>query len=418
MLSHRSSYNHADMPEPKRDILSSRLSMLGANWHRRDDLCVLISEYQRVCQTLIDIIWDLEKVPSLLPIEITSQIQDSWLSARMLQCCGKQASSMVRSVRTRLKRAEKKRERLLEKHESVKKLNRHISKLRKAKPQLSSIQMQLSSQCFSIDRENPTSFETWVTIHSIGNGMRIILPLKGSKHLDSLLARGGTILNSVSISRKFVTLSLEMPEIPKRESGSVLGVDIGIVEMFHCSDGQRELADEYGWTLSTIMERMARRKSGSKGFGRAQAHRKSFIDWSVKRLNLDGILQVNIENLKNVRYRKICSRKHKRWTYGDILSGLERTCARVGVRTTRLNPAFTSQRCHVCGWTHKENRERKEFRCGRCGTAADADRNASINLSLPLPAISGRQWGLHRKGSGFFWCPTGQEHMVPDGPRC
>jgi len=401
------------MPKKIRDILSSKLSISPANRHRRDDLESLISEFQRVCQQLIDIIWDLDHIPSLLPLEITSQIQDSWLSARMLQCCGKQASGIVRSVRNKLKKAEKHREWLLTQHRSVKKVTAQIEKLKVAKPEISTIQPQLSSQCFSIDRDNKTSFETWVTIHSTG-GERILLPLKGSKHLDSLLEREGNILNSIRVSRRFVHLCLEMPEVPLRASGGVLGVDVGITEMFHCSDGQVELEDPHGWTLSKVMGRLTRKRYGSKGFERAQAHRDSFINWSVKRLNLDGVLQVNIENLKNVRRGKICSRKQKRWTYGSIIRGLERTCAKAGVRTVRLDPAFTSRRCNVCGWTHGENRRGKLFRCGSCGLTTDADLNASLNLVLALPKILGWQWGQHRKGNGFFWCPTGQELMVPD----
>jgi transposase len=401
------------MPKKVRDILSSKLSIFQANRHRRDDLESLISEFQRVCQNLIDIIWGLDHIPSLLPLEITSQIQDSWLSARMLQCCGKQASGIARSVRNKLKKAEKHREWLLTQHRSVKKVTAQIEKLKVAKPEISTIQPQLSSQCFSIDRDNKTSFETWVTIHSTGRE-KILLPLKGSKHLDSLLELEGNILNSIRVSRNFVHLCLEMPEVPQRASGGVLGVDVGITEMFHCSDGQVEMEDIHGWTLSKVMEKLTRRKYGSKGFEKAQAHRNSFINWSVKRLNLDGVLQVNIENLKDVRRGKICSRKQKRWTYGSIIRGLERTCARAGVRTVRLDPAFTSRRCNVCGWTHRENRRGKLFRCDKCGLTTDADLNASLNLVLALPKILGWQWGQHRKGNGFFWCPTGQELMVPD----
>ena len=400
------------MAKKKRDILSSKLSIANANRHRKDDLQTFIIEFQQVCQQFIDILWDMDTIPSLLPKDITSQIADTWLSARMLQCCGKQASGIVRSVKTKLKKAEKKREHFLEEHKSVKKLDKTIEKLRVAKPNLTSIQPMLSSQCFAMDWSGKTKFKAWATIHSIGGNMRIVLPLKGSGHLDSLLERGGTLLNSLSVSRKAVTLSVEMPEIPKRETGSVLGVDIGMTEMFHCSDDQHEIADKHGWTLSKVLSKMTRRKYGSKGFKRAQAHRLSFINWSVKQINLDGVAQVNIENLKNVRYKKICSRKHKRWTYGDILRGVERTCAKVGVRTVRLNPAFTSQRCHECGWTHEENRSGKSFRCGRCGSSSDADHNASINLILPLPAITGWQWGEHRKKRGFFWCSIGQEPMV------
>jgi len=46
-----------------------------------------------------------------------------------------------------------------------------------------------------------------------------------------------------------------------------------------------------------------------------------------------------------------------------------------------VNPAYTSQRCHQCGHTAKENRESQAvFRCQQCAHTANADTNAAKNI--------------------------------------
>ena len=46
-----------------------------------------------------------------------------------------------------------------------------------------------------------------------------------------------------------------------------------------------------------------------------------------------------------------------------------------------INPAFSSQRCYVCGHTEKTNRiSQSEFHCKVCSYSNNADRNASSNI--------------------------------------
>jgi len=52
------------------------------------------------------------------------------------------------------------------------------------------------------------------------------------------------------------------------------------------------------------------------------------------------------------------------------------------------------------------------FKCDICGFAADADLNASINISLPLVAISKQQRLKQINRTGFYWLVEGQERIV------
>ncbi|KJU81631.1 protein containing Transposase, IS605 OrfB [Candidatus Magnetobacterium bavaricum] len=59
---------------------------------------------------------------------------------------------------------------------------------------------------------------------------------------------------------------------------------------------------------------------------------------------------------------------------------MENICEVVGVQLHKINPAYTSQRCVVCGNTHRSNRNGEMFECTSCGYTSDADQNASLNI--------------------------------------
>ena len=52
-----------------------------------------------------------------------------------------------------------------------------------------------------------------------------------------------------------------------------------------------------------------------------------------------------------------------------------------GARVIAINPAYTSQRCSVCGHVHADNRvSQAAFLCRACGHVDNADCNAAKNI--------------------------------------
>ena len=52
-----------------------------------------------------------------------------------------------------------------------------------------------------------------------------------------------------------------------------------------------------------------------------------------------------------------------------------------GSRVIAVNPAYTSQKCSVCGHVHKDNRiSQSVFICKSCGHVDNADVNAARNI--------------------------------------
>jgi len=79
-------------------IRSTKTSNKFSNEGKLEKLHLFMDEYRKVVKQFVDLLWEAEKIPTLLPKEITSQVQ-TWLSARMVQCAGKQASGIVRGTK-------------------------------------------------------------------------------------------------------------------------------------------------------------------------------------------------------------------------------------------------------------------------------------------------------------------------------
>ncbi len=392
--------------EDKTMTLSSTTSLKFSNPGKLESLSEFIDEYGRVVRLIIDELWDLDRVPGFIPKETSSKI-DTWLSARAIQAAGKQASGIVRGTRGKIDKLKFVERKLKSEGKNFQKLSRKIEKTRMSKPDVGKCRPMLDSRFVDVEMNvDDTSFNIWVKISSIGRKMKIEFPARMTRHIDSLIASGGTLRPSVSLSKKDITFSFELPDPEPKATGDTIGVDIGVNKGVASSDGQVSGSDIHGWTLSNILDRMSCRKRGSRGFERTQRHRKNHIRWMVNQLNLDDVEVLRMEDIKNLRRGERSNRKLSHWTYSDISDRLEDRCVRHGVRVERLDPAFTSRRCSGCGWTKKANRSGESFECGSCGFAADADMNAAINLSISLPPLVGERRTFDDV-NGFFWTSSG-----------
>lgn len=67
--------------------------------------------------------------------------------------------------------------------------------------------------------------------------------------------------------------------------------------------------------------------------------------------------------------------------WGEFCRQLEYKLAWLGGSLLKVNPQYTSQKCHHCGHTDKANRTNQaNFECQSCGYKAHADINAAQNI--------------------------------------
>ena len=172
-------------------VKSSKTSILFSNANRLNTLSIFISEYQRVCQFFIDLLWDVENIKKLIEKEFTSKV-NTWFSQRAIQCAAKQASGIIRGTRQKQKQRMFKHDQFVKegKFKKARKLQQIIDKVKMSKPEIKSLQPELDSRFVKVDWENNTSFDGWITLTSLGNKLKIILPIKKTKHFNWLKSRG------------------------------------------------------------------------------------------------------------------------------------------------------------------------------------------------------------------------------------
>jgi IS605 OrfB family transposase len=397
-------------------IRSTKVSLNKANKIKLQKLLEVQSEYSKVVIEFIDILWinKEERMPSLLPKNITENVK-TWLSARMIQCAGKQASAIVRGT------IQKQKQRLFiynklvseGKTKEANKLLKLINYNSCSKPTVNKvIPMELDERFIKITLNNNTTFDGWLTISSIGNKIKLKVPFKKTKHFNKLAV--GKLMPGIRINQNYATFMFSFEHKEQNQKNNVIGIDVGIKNTISCSDGQQTGCDIHGHSLDTIQRKLAKKKKGSKAFLRVQNHRKNYINWSINQLNLKNVDIVKCEKIKNLRSKQKVSRYMSSWTYADIFDKLQRKCEEQNVSIVRVSPTYTSQRCFACGWVCKKNRKGKSFKCTKCEYAFDADLNAAKNISLNLREIGKKERLLQKNKTGFYWTVEGQEHIVPD----
>ena len=395
-------------------IKSTKSSLLFANTNRITNLFSFIYEYRNVVSQFVDLLWNQDKIPTLLPKETTKTI-NSWLTARALQCAGKQASGIVRGCRKK----QEKRKFMIDKFVKTKqfkkarKLQRIYDEVSVSKPNINHVEPELDSRFVKIDMENNTSFDGWITLTSLGNKFKVELPFKKHKHFNKMLSKG-KLKSGIRLSKSNITFMFDIAEPKQIESGIILGIDIGQKTTLSCSNGQLIGKDNHNHDYSSICQKLSKKKKGSKAFIKTEKHRTNYINWSVNQLNLTGVKQVNRENIVGLRKGKNASRMMKHWNYAELFDKLDAKLSDAGVQINKVSPTYTSQRCSKCGWVRKGNRKAKWFKCDKCGFTADADLNASTNLSLPLMPIGKQQRLSKVNRTGFYWLCSCQESIVPD----
>ena len=169
----------------------------------------------------------------------------------------------------------------------------------------------------------------------------------------------------------------------------------------------------YAHTYNEVCDKIARRQKGSKGFKRAQDHRKNLINQAVNLLAElfdfeDDVTEVRLEKLRRLGDGKKKSRKLQAFNYADLRHKLDRKCIETNVELTETSNAYRSQRCSLCGFVHKKNRLNggEEFKCIKCGYSTDADYNSAKNQVANLPPIYANKQNRKKYpnySTGFYW---------------
>ncbi len=244
----------------------------------------------------------------------------------------------------------------------------------------------LDQRFINIEKAKNTSFDYWVKIATLNKGEPALIPIKSYNYANEYfknwkLVNGGRI--EIKDNKTFLILTFERKTPIPKESGDIIGIDIGIKKLMTSSNNNR-----YGEGIENLMDKIQRKKQGSKAFKRALKERDYYINKEIKQLPFDKLKAIVMENIKDIkketkkhkRLRKEFRSKFQRWTYARLFNRINQLCELNGVRFSTVEPTFTSQTCNICGFVHKLNRNGEIFLCRNCGYTQDADLNASKNI--------------------------------------
>lgn len=272
------------------------------------------------------------------------------------------------------------------------------------KPNVNNVNMELSSNC--CDWKNSDGFfNGYLRLKSIGSEYgKIKLPIQFHKLNEKY--QTWNIKTSFLIGLNFINIRWEKDTPKLKTSGKTVGADQGVKTCLTLSDNQLTTKDIHGHDLDSILDKLARKRKGSKAFKQASEHRKNYINWSINQLDFSNIKELRLEEVIDIGYRNPTNKKLSHWTNTEIRGKVEDCCEQNGVRFVLQDSTYRSQRCCECGLVRKANRKGKDYTC-QCGNVIDADLNAAKNHEgnlTPIP-FSIRKLGLNK--IGFYWLETG-----------
>jgi IS605 OrfB family transposase len=235
-------------------------------------------------------------------------------------------------------------------------------------------------------------------------GGRTIMDYRSRKPLSEYKICSQCKLSYDKPKNKFyVLLSVEEMEPVPDKVENFIGVDMGIVNLATCSDGEvfsGDAVENHRVKLTLLKTKLQSKGSKSakrhlKKISRKEGRFKRDVNHCiskkiVKKAKALGV-GVKIEDLsfdnkepvmKFNQKQRDNNAKRGKWAFGQLTNYLGYKGKRAGVPVLFVNPAYTSQKCSKCGHTEEDNRlSQSEFCCISCGYKENADVNAAVNIS-------------------------------------
>lgn len=194
----------------------------------------------------------------------------------------------------------------------------------------------------------------------------------------------------------YFNLVLELPDTPKKETGIVIGVDVGENNIAAISTGKiyggqklREDRDRYLAMRRRLQSNgtQSAKQLLCKVSGKEARHvehvnhqiSKAIVE-DAKKVGASVIVLEDLTNIReNIRAEKRVRSRLHRWPFRQLQSFIAYKAEAVGITVNYANPAYTSTTCFQC--LSIGERKKHQFKCSTCGLLAHADCNASRNLA-------------------------------------
>jgi putative transposase len=181
-----------------------------------------------------------------------------------------------------------------------------------------------------------------------------------------------------------------------------IGIDVGLKSFLTDSEGHIIPNPRFYRTAQRTLRRkqrqLCRRKQGSKRKGKAARNvAKTHLKINRQRRDhhfktakpyAEGYGRIVVEDLAicNMVKNHHLAKSILDASWGAFLAILSAKAASAGHEVIRVNPRFTSQKCHQCGAIVQKSLSVRTHMCPFCGYVADRDVNAAKNILLQAGA--------------------------------
>ena len=240
-------------------------------------------------------------------------------------------------------------------------------------------------------------------------GREVFLPRIGAIRMRETCRFGGPVRECTVKHdgvRWHAAVVCEVPEPKRKETGAVVGVDVGLRRLATTYDGELVSVVENPEPLKRALAKLRRihrriarsvglhgryRKSNRRERRYAEFHRQHR---RVANLRLDAVHKATTAIAKRSRLVCVESMRVPGWMQNRrlsrsiadaspsyVLSLLEWKCRREGVRLLEMGRVYPSGKtCSACGAVKAELQMERRRRCPVCGANHDRDDNAALKL--------------------------------------
>jgi putative transposase len=187
----------------------------------------------------------------------------------------------------------------------------------------------------------------------------------------------------------------EKPDVDSLDASNSIGVDLGILNYIHTSDGTTvdwlDLEDEYG-RLRREQRKLSRKEKGTNNYekqrlkvARAKRHiRRKVLDyqhklstWFVREYDAVFVEDLDVKGMLEQSHN---ARNKQDAAWRQFITLLEYKAELYGTHVVQVEARGTTKECASCGVETAKPIWVREHSCPSCGFECDRDANAAMNV--------------------------------------
>lgn len=241
-----------------------------------------------------------------------------------------------------------------------------------------------------------------VNLWTVGGRIDIKMIMTGYQKKTALESKKQA--NLVFVDNQFYLLVvIDSPDKDPIEPESIIGVDMGIVQIATLNDGTSHSGagiERARMRFLSLRRRLQQRGTKSakrrlKRLSKKEARFRADVNHQISKQIVSKAQGTNsliaIEELKGIRekttVRKSQRARHGGWSFFQLRSFIEYKAKMAGIPVLAVNPAYTSQQCPHCGNTTRANRTTQASFACECGYTNNADIVGAINIAHRAASI-------------------------------